>query len=252
MPAFPPLLGSTGSTTLVLAVVLVALGVVLLVVAAWLVRATRTDPPVLGPLEVMGTRRFARQDPATRAAMLAAARPPGAWEPAPMVPIEDEVPEDERDAGGARVAELLAAMDPQVVAANGDAEAADDAAAHDAGGGTAAAVADDTPTANGDLLPAASGASAEATSAEAPDGEPVAGSEDTNEEAAAGEVVEAEELDAEPEPAAADAAIVDATIVEDGEVVEAPADAPSAGDVVDAAGGADDETSGIEPARRPH
>jgi len=247
VPAFPPLLGSTGSTTLVLAVVLVALGVVLLVVAAWLVRATRTDPPVLGPLEVMGTRRFARQDPATRAAMLAAARPPGAWQPAPMVPIEDEVPEDARDAGGARVAELLAAMDPQVVAANGDAEAADDAAAHDAGGGTAAAVADDTPTANGDLLPAASGASAEA-----PDGEPVAGSEDTNEETAAGEVVEAEELDAEPEPAAADAAIVDATIVEDGEVVEAPADAPSAGDVVDAAGGADDETSGIEPARRPH
>ena len=90
MPAAPPLLGSTGSTTFVLVVVLVALGVAMAIAAVWLTRATRTDTPALGPLEVMGDRRFARRDPAARTAVLAGARPEGAPDPAPMVDIEDE------------------------------------------------------------------------------------------------------------------------------------------------------------------
>ena len=43
VPAAPPLLGSTGSTTFVLAALLVALGVAMVCAAVWLVRATRTD-----------------------------------------------------------------------------------------------------------------------------------------------------------------------------------------------------------------
>jgi hypothetical protein len=89
VPAAPSILGSTGSTTFVLAALLVALGLTMVVAAVWLVRATRTDVPALGPLEVLGDRRFARRDDAARAAALAAARPQGALDPAPMVEIED-------------------------------------------------------------------------------------------------------------------------------------------------------------------
>ncbi|HEU4840806.1 MAG TPA: hypothetical protein VFT09_05160 [Ilumatobacteraceae bacterium] len=89
MPAAPPLLGSTGSTTFVLVVLLVALGVAMLLVAVWLVRATRTDTPALGPLEVMGDRRFGRRDEAARITILTGARPAGAIGPAPMLDIED-------------------------------------------------------------------------------------------------------------------------------------------------------------------
>jgi outer membrane biosynthesis protein TonB len=90
VPAAPPLLGSTGSTTFVLAALLVALGIAMLVAAAWLTRATRTDVPALAPLEVMGDRRFARRDGEARAAVLAGVRPEGAIGPTPMVEIEPE------------------------------------------------------------------------------------------------------------------------------------------------------------------
>lgn len=86
----PTMLGSTGSTTLVLAVLLVLLGVVMLLAALWLLRATRTDTRALGPLEVMGDRGFSRRDADGRAASLTTARPDGAIGPAPMVDIEDE------------------------------------------------------------------------------------------------------------------------------------------------------------------
>ena len=88
MPAAPPLLGSTGSTTFVLVVLLVVLGIAMLVAGVWLMRATRTDTPALGPLEVMGDRRF-RRDEASRTAALTGARPDGAIGPAPMIDIED-------------------------------------------------------------------------------------------------------------------------------------------------------------------
>jgi hypothetical protein len=199
VPASPPLLGSTGSTTLVLAIALVALGAVMLVAAVWLVRATRTDPPVLGPLEVMGDRRFAKRDPQTRAALLAAARPPGAWDPAPMVPIEDELPDEPSgDAGsGANVADLLALLEPaSSPAVNGDA---------------ASAVAGTVSAVNGDA--AASG------DPDAADPEPV-DAEIVDAEIVDAEIVDAEVIDAAPAPAAAEEEILDATLVEDGEVVD--------------------------------
>jgi hypothetical protein len=89
VPAAPPLLGSTGSTTFVLAALLVALGVAMILAAVWLVRATRTDVRALGPLEVMGDRGFARRDADARDATLAAVRPEGALGPAPMVEIDE-------------------------------------------------------------------------------------------------------------------------------------------------------------------
>lgn len=91
MPAAAPsILGSTGSTTIVLAVLLVALGLVMLGAAVWLVRATCSDTRALGPLEVMGDRRFPRRDPDARAAALADARPEGAVGPHPMLELDEE------------------------------------------------------------------------------------------------------------------------------------------------------------------
>jgi hypothetical protein len=85
-----PLLGSTGTTTLVLAALLVALGVAMVVTTVWLVRATRTDSHALGPLEVMGDRRWHHADPDRRTRSLDAARPPGALPPAPMLDTDPE------------------------------------------------------------------------------------------------------------------------------------------------------------------
>src|SRR5215203_1153507 len=65
--------------------------------AVWLVRATRSDVRALGPLEVMGDRRFARSSAPARAAALAAARPEGSPEPAPMVELDE--PQSEPEAG---------------------------------------------------------------------------------------------------------------------------------------------------------
>jgi hypothetical protein len=93
VPAAPPLLGSTGSTTLALAGALVIIGIAMICTAVWLVRSTRTDLPVLGPLEVMGDRRFRRSDPDARKRDLAAARPPGAPAPAPMLEADAVVAE---------------------------------------------------------------------------------------------------------------------------------------------------------------
>jgi hypothetical protein len=100
VPADSSILGSTGSTTFVLAALLVALGLAMIAAAVWLVRATRTDVPALGPLEVLGDRGFTRRDAEARAAALAAARPEGALGPAPMVPID----EPEREVGPAPAA----------------------------------------------------------------------------------------------------------------------------------------------------
>jgi hypothetical protein len=86
-----PLLGSTGTTTFVLAALLVALGVAMLVTTVWLVRATRTDARALGPLEVMGDRRWHRSDADRRTRSLDAARPPGAPPPAPMLDADAEI-----------------------------------------------------------------------------------------------------------------------------------------------------------------
>jgi len=53
---------------------LIAAGVALLVVTIWFWRASRVDDPVLGPLEVIGSREFKEADESTRREMLREAR----------------------------------------------------------------------------------------------------------------------------------------------------------------------------------
>ena len=62
-------------TVAVLVGVLVALGIVLTAMGVRLVRATRTDPAALGPLEVMSERHWQRSDADRRAEVLSDARP---------------------------------------------------------------------------------------------------------------------------------------------------------------------------------
>ena len=88
----PPLLGSTGSTTIVLAGLLVVVGIAMICTAVWLVRATRTDSRSLGPLEVMGDRSWRRRDAEPRSRSLDAARPEGAPPPAPILERDPDDP----------------------------------------------------------------------------------------------------------------------------------------------------------------
>ena len=69
-----------GSTRLVYAMVigLVVVGVALVLLAVWLVRQTRYDPPVLAPLERMGDDNWRTSDPATQRRILDEVRPEGA------------------------------------------------------------------------------------------------------------------------------------------------------------------------------
>ena len=100
------LVASTGTTVALLVALLVGLGVAMIAVAVWLVRSTRSDHPALAPLETMGDRSFRRASTDRRATRLAAARPPGAPDPAPIVPLDDEpepepvVPAEPSDATG--------------------------------------------------------------------------------------------------------------------------------------------------------
>jgi len=88
----PSPLGSTGSTTIVLAALLVLVGIAMICTAVWLVRATRTDSRSLGPLEVMGDRSWRRRDAASRSRTLDAARPEGAPPPAPILERDPDDP----------------------------------------------------------------------------------------------------------------------------------------------------------------
>jgi hypothetical protein len=79
---------STGTTVAMLVAALVLLGLGMIAVALWLVRSTRTDPRALGPLEVMGDRRWRKADADRRRTNLDTARPEGAAPPAPMLAVE--------------------------------------------------------------------------------------------------------------------------------------------------------------------
>jgi len=73
--------GDVGSTRLVYAMVagLIAIGIAFIALGVWLVRSTRSDPPVLAPLERMGDKDWRRQtDPATQRRTLDDVRPAGA------------------------------------------------------------------------------------------------------------------------------------------------------------------------------
>jgi|GEM_PF-1622247 len=65
---------------------LVLLGLALLVATIWWWRATREEHAALGPLEVMGMRRWRRASDAERRRLVAEARPPRARAVAPAVP----------------------------------------------------------------------------------------------------------------------------------------------------------------------
>lgn len=69
-----------GSTRLVYAMVigLVLVGVLLVLVGVWLIRQTRVDPPMLGPLERMGERDWSKRDGPTQRRLLDDVRPEGA------------------------------------------------------------------------------------------------------------------------------------------------------------------------------
>lgn len=81
---------STGVTTLIVVALLLALAVVMIAVAVWLIRRTRRDVPALGPLEVMADRSWRKGAADRRAELLDRARPEGARGPAPMLDIEPE------------------------------------------------------------------------------------------------------------------------------------------------------------------
>lgn len=72
--------GDQTSTRTVYAVVLalVAIGVVLIFIATWIVRQTRPDPELLAPLERMADRSWRQQDPAQKRRTLDGVRPDGA------------------------------------------------------------------------------------------------------------------------------------------------------------------------------
>jgi hypothetical protein len=116
-----PVSASTGATVTILVSVLVLLGLGMIVLAAWLVRSTRSDPQALGPLEVMGERRWRKGDADRRKANLDTARPAGAWPPAPMVALEAGV----GDTAGGSTTDAAAAAVPVADEAAADGEAGD-------------------------------------------------------------------------------------------------------------------------------
>lgn len=97
--------GDTASTRIVQATIgaLVLVGVALALVAVWLVRTTRHDDPVLGPLELMGSRSWRRSDPVAQRRAIDEVRPPGAEPLERMRPIPERDLEFER---GPRLGDL--------------------------------------------------------------------------------------------------------------------------------------------------
>ena len=176
-----------------LVAVLVLLGLGMIVLALWLVRSTRSDPQVLGPLEVMGDRRWRKGDADRRQRDLDTARPAGAWPPAPMVAF---VSVDGDTAG--------AGTDPSAA----DAEAAD-------------TVGERAPVADGDAgVESSDGAATDAEAAEAAVDEPAtvgdgdAGDEDSSDGAAPEETVDEPPTVADGDGAAAEGAAPEESVGE--------------------------------------
>lgn len=72
-------------------VLLGVIGIALLMLAIWTIKATRPDRDLLAPLEVMGQRRWRRSDPVWQRRHLDEVRPAGAepLSPAPATPEPD-------------------------------------------------------------------------------------------------------------------------------------------------------------------
>jgi hypothetical protein len=75
--------GDPDSTRLVYAMVLALLlvGLLLVLLAVWMIRRTRTDPALLAPLERMSDAKWRKSAPDGRRALLDEVRPPGAAVP---------------------------------------------------------------------------------------------------------------------------------------------------------------------------
>ena len=83
---------------------LTLLGLVLIVVTVWFWRNTRHDPELLGPLEAMGARKFARLDSRTQQQLLDSVRPPDARPLRSAGDTADAAPSEKIDLKAARSA----------------------------------------------------------------------------------------------------------------------------------------------------
>lgn len=117
------LFGSTSTTVYLIVVVLVAVGLAMIAVAVWLVRATRRDHVVLGPLERMGDRSWRKHDAERRRRELDDVRPSGASVIEP--PLPGSAAELEPRASGVAIAAESAA-DPDGGASEPDRPVADE------------------------------------------------------------------------------------------------------------------------------
>ena len=81
--------GDPQATRLVYAIVigLVIVGVVLLVIAIWMLRRTKADMELLGPLERMSDSKWRTSNPDARRALLDEVRPDGAVVPIPVLEV---------------------------------------------------------------------------------------------------------------------------------------------------------------------
>ena len=77
--------GDPQSTRLVYALViaLIVVGLLLVLLAVWMIRRTKADLELLGPLERMGDSKWRKRDPQRRQALLDEVRPVGAERPTP-------------------------------------------------------------------------------------------------------------------------------------------------------------------------
>jgi hypothetical protein len=75
--------GDPDATRVVYAIViaLLVIGLLLVLLAIWMIRRTKADPELLGPLERMGDRKWRKRDETDRRAMLDEVRPAGATPP---------------------------------------------------------------------------------------------------------------------------------------------------------------------------
>lgn len=72
---------SANTTVYGMVIALVVIGVLLVILAVWLIRQTRVDPDLLAPLERMSESKWRKGDVDVRRALLDDVRPPGAHTP---------------------------------------------------------------------------------------------------------------------------------------------------------------------------
>ena len=125
----PPLLGSTGSTTIVLAALLVVVGIAMICTAVWLVRATRDGQPLAGSARGDGRPLVAAPRRRSPIADARGGPPEGAPPPAPMLAARPRRPAAHDVAAGAadEPVEPVEPAAPAEAAAEADAAATDSA-----------------------------------------------------------------------------------------------------------------------------